>query len=572
MKVIIYSIIALLIWGTSLFFFHEKEREVSFVVSPHHNLTYEAIHQQYKTLSERTKFKNIVIISPNHFAVWDRNFQSFEQDGTYCFKKYCVKWKKFSNYVQNPVDFDFSEKIDKNQYKIYEHGIGTHFEYIDKYFPKAKVYSAIIKREFSGFQNAEKMITFLEQEEFSGNTLFIWSVDFSHHVEENFAKIHDQKTLQSMKYGNFDNLEVDCASCLYVLKKLAENHGKPYFQLHNRTSVDSILKQNTDKDNTSHIFWEYLSEKKDDDFHILDDYLSVPLEKSTGTGSSITGIFFWDTNFADRWYHEMVRRKKAAPEELLAIFAQENNPEKFWKKSLHSKLKGFDFVNMNFESSAYENVSECQYSQKQTIIKTQEKYLKYFRDMWITHASLANNHSYDCGNIGFEATKKHMKNNDIFYYGEGRWNESNILKQEINGKKIAFVWLNDTTYPTHWPNKYKLISELQKEWYFVIINVHWGSEYKLKNNARQKKLAKDLIKHGANLIIWHHPHVVQNYEVIDGVPVFYSLWNFHFDQPMEATLKWMWVFFELRENELKVKPIYFIRDNLFMKIQKFENQ
>jgi hypothetical protein len=75
--------------------------------------------------------------------------------------------------VQNPVDFDFSEKIDKNQYKIYEHGIGTHFEYIDKYFPKAKVYSAIIKREFSGFQNAEKMITFLEQEEFAGNTLFI---------------------------------------------------------------------------------------------------------------------------------------------------------------------------------------------------------------------------------------------------------------------------------------------------------------------------------------------------------------------------------------------------------------
>jgi predicted class III extradiol MEMO1 family dioxygenase len=66
--------------------------------------------------------------------------------------------------------------------------------------------------------------TFLEQQQFSGNTLFIASVDFSHHVEENFAKIHDQKTLQSLKYENFENLEVDCASCLYVLKKLATNY------------------------------------------------------------------------------------------------------------------------------------------------------------------------------------------------------------------------------------------------------------------------------------------------------------------------------------------------------------
>ena len=572
MKKIILGLLIIWILGASVFFLFPRKTDVSFVVLPHHNLSNKALLNEYSQIAETRKFDNIVIISPNHFWVWDQYFQSFENNWKYCFQLFCVKGKRFENYTQNDVTFNFSETIGKNQYKIYEHGIWTHFEYINKFFPKAAVYSAIIQREFEDFSNANKVTTFLEQQKFSGNTLFIASVDFSHHVEENFAKIHDQKTLQSLKYGNFKNLEVDCASCLYVLKKLATNQGKPYFQLHNRTSVDSILNKNTDKDNTSHLFWEYYSTEKEDEYFILDDYLSVPLKGKSWTGSSVTGVFFWDTNFSDRWYHEIVRRNKASPEELLNIFGQENNAEKFGKKAIHKKLHWFDFVNINFESSVYEKPTECEYSQKSTIIKTKEKYLKYFREMWVTHVSLANNHSYDCWNIGFQATKKHMKNNNILYYWEWRWTESNILKQEIQWKKIAFVWFNDTTYFTNWEKKYQIISNLKKEDYFVIVNVHWGVEYQKQNNARQRKLAEKLVVAWSDLIIWHHPHVTQNYEVIHNVPVFYSLWNFHFDQPMEDTLKWMGVFFELWNSELKVKPIYLYRDNLFMKIQKFGDE
>jgi poly-gamma-glutamate capsule biosynthesis protein CapA/YwtB (metallophosphatase superfamily) len=70
----------------------------------------------------------------------------------------------------------------------------------------------------------------------------------------------------------------------------------------------------------------------------------------------------------------------------------------------------------------------------------------------------------------------------------------------------------------------RLVSELQ------IIYVHWGDEYSNLPNQRQQKLAELLVQKGADLIIGHHPHVVQSVAVINSVPVFYSLGNFVFDQ------------------------------------------
>jgi poly-gamma-glutamate capsule biosynthesis protein CapA/YwtB (metallophosphatase superfamily) len=46
----------------------------------------------------------------------------------------------------------------------------------------------------------------------------------------------------------------------------------------------------------------------------------------------------------------------------------------------------------------------------------------------------------------------------------------------------------------NWESKYKKIAELEQQNYFIIINIHWGSEYKIKNNARQKLLAEKFIE------------------------------------------------------------------------------
>ncbi|MCJ7788674.1 MAG: CapA family protein, partial [Candidatus Atribacteria bacterium] len=64
----------------------------------------------------------------------------------------------------------------------------------------------------------------------------------------------------------------------------------------------------------------------------------------------------------------------------------------------------------------------------------------------------------------------------------------------------------------------------------LIISLHWGEEYQLTNSLAQQKLAHQIIEAGADLIIGHHPHVVQNIEKYQGKLIFYSLGNFIFDQ------------------------------------------
>ncbi|MHB1484555.1 MAG: CapA family protein [Saccharofermentanales bacterium] len=66
----------------------------------------------------------------------------------------------------------------------------------------------------------------------------------------------------------------------------------------------------------------------------------------------------------------------------------------------------------------------------------------------------------------------------------------------------------------------------------IIFEIHWGSEYKNVSNAKQKELAQFLSDHGADVIFGHHPHVLQEIDVLESAAggrktlVYYSLGNF----------------------------------------------
>jgi poly-gamma-glutamate synthesis protein (capsule biosynthesis protein) len=65
---------------------------------------------------------------------------------------------------------------------------------------------------------------------------------------------------------------------------------------------------------------------------------------------------------------------------------------------------------------------------------------------------------------------------------------------------------------------------------FIIVNIHWGDEYQKSSSSFQQNLAHKIIDAGADLIIGHHPHVVQDIGFYKGKLIFYSLGNFIFDQ------------------------------------------
>jgi len=64
----------------------------------------------------------------------------------------------------------------------------------------------------------------------------------------------------------------------------------------------------------------------------------------------------------------------------------------------------------------------------------------------------------------------------------------------------------------------------------VIVSFHWGWEYSDHPDKETRELAHLAVESGANLVIGHHPHVIQGVEVYRGGLICYSLGNFIFDQ------------------------------------------
>jgi len=567
-----------------------------FVVVPHHSITAKNIDNFYKNISKKYKnIKNIVIISPNHYWEWRGFLESFKQDWNYCFWKESEVWTKNFNSLNciNWWKLDFynykkSDLFDLVNYKkntLFEHGLGEHFKYINKYFPNyKKVFPVVLKIENDEkYEKTKKVFEKLKNYDFwNWNTLFIASVDFSHHIFEKIAIFHDLNSVIELNKKDFKKAEVDCPNCLFLAKNLAKENKKEIFKLENRTSSSDITKKKLLYENTTHIFWEFISgnEKKKQEiqeqnidffdklgkYKILITQPWIPsLTKEKKKQNFISWMFFWDTQLTRSFDYKKAYPKYKIPKsyddkrKYLDCFYQNkdiNKNPKYWKNRF---FYGFDFVWVNFETASCDKKYTIQ-SEKKVKLLTNPEYLKYFKNVWINLYNLANNHSYDYWNICFEKTKQNLQNNWLYYFGEWRKKESNILKLEKNWIKIAFIWINTTTYPWSLQDKLEKVKKLKKEWYKVILNIHWWSEFKTKNNKYQQKLAHNFIDSWVDMIIWHHPHSVQNIEVYKEKPIFYSLWNFIFDQVFDETIKWMWVVYLLWENSLRYNEIYFDRD------------
>ena len=145
--------------------------------------------------------------------------------------------------------------------------------------------------------------------------------------------------------------------------------------------------------------------------------------------------------------------------------------------------------------------------------------------------SMGNNHTFDYGNLGYKESRNYLSESNIAPFGNpitiGEESFITIKKHE----DITFVSINDTFGVARQNEAVQLISHLHKQNKdLIFVSIHWGDEYELTSNSHQKELAHILIDAGADAIIGHHPHVVQEIEVYKDKPIFYSLGNFVFDQ------------------------------------------
>jgi len=75
-----------------------------------------------------------------------------------------------------------------------------------------------------------------------------------------------------------------------------------------------------------------------------------------------------------------------------------------------------------------------------------------------------------------------------------------------------------------------LVNKIRDQVDFIVVSLHWGFEYEPQPHPRQIEDAHRLIHAGVDLILGHHPHVIQGIERYRGKYILYSLGNFLFDQ------------------------------------------
>lgn len=149
----------------------------------------------------------------------------------------------------------------------------------------------------------------------------------------------------------------------------------------------------------------------------------------------------------------------------------------------------------------------------------------------VTHLSLANNHAMDCGVSDFRQMRRHFTSENITSFGHpSEVSSSSVTYLGAGYGTLAIIALH-TLYrqPTETELR-DLIEEVRTKSDMQIVYIHWGEEYNLLSNPSEKSLAQTLSILGVDIVIGHHPHVVQELALIDSTLVAYSLGNLIFDQ------------------------------------------
>lgn len=146
--------------------------------------------------------------------------------------------------------------------------------------------------------------------------------------------------------------------------------------------------------------------------------------------------------------------------------------------------------------------------------------------------TIANNHVTDQGTSGFQETRINLDNLGIDHVGcpDAQVEDCNKKILEKENYDIGMLGYSMVYHMLDEQSAIEQVREMASSTDFVIVNIHWGVEYEHQFNKVQQNLAHAFVDAGADLIIGHHPHVVQGMEIYKEKAIFYSLGNFVFDQ------------------------------------------
>lgn len=223
--------------------------------------------------------------------------------------------------------------------------------------------------------------------------------------------------------------------------------------------------------------------------------------------------------------------------EALRRSLKDPDPPSYFKKLRDADLA---FANLEFPFCA----ASAGGSPRKTLAREGDATL--LTDLGIDVVCLANNHIMDGGPEGLRTTQATLHDLGIAACGAGGTIEEATRPAvlERNGIRIGFLGFVDGRAPTHSyivrrdrggaaPLDKNLISSsvkaLRPDVDLLIVSLHQGVNYVPYASPRQRAFNQVAVAAGADLVVGHHPHVIQGHERMGNALAFYSLGEFLFD-------------------------------------------
>jgi len=241
-------------------------------------------------------------------------------------------------------------------------------------------------------------------------------------------------------------------------------------------------------------------------------------------------------------------------------------------RKIYQEFKNSDLAFANFESPFLDGGSAT--LNGSTVFRALPETIEGLKLAGIDAVTLANNHFGDQGKKGELYTFKHLTDSGIEYIGAGNnFTEAHepVIK-EVKKLKIGFLGYGypETMYVATADSAgianmdveqmRKDVKGLKTEADFIVVTIHAGAEYTHSPGSSQVAFSHAAIDAGADLVVGHHPHVVQSTEKYKDGYIIYSLGNLVFDQMWsEATQQGVVAKVILEGDKLKsieFKPIH----------------
>ncbi|GHU66764.1 lipoprotein [Clostridia bacterium] len=179
-----------------------------------------------------------------------------------------------------------------------------------------------------------------------------------------------------------------------------------------------------------------------------------------------------------------------------------------------------DLTLVNFEGTLTQSNKK---QNKQFNFKGPAEYADILGLASVEAVNLANNHTLDYGQDGLADTIAALESAGIVYNEKGK---PTVFTAQ--GVKIGLIG-NTFPYANGRRDIRSQVKSLREQGCAIVIaSFHWGSEYETKFSAEQRSIGRAAIDAGADVVIGHHPHIVQGIELYKGKYILYSLGNFVF--------------------------------------------